>query len=109
MENTNGNVIQETDRRALGRGLEAILSPNPTEPPESEAVRTAAAIPAIIKILADLPEPQVKNVFDSVQAIKRTANRTGNEIAEIGENLNRLERERMERKNPPQKKGWFKR
>lgn len=82
---------------------EFAVSPAPT----TEEEITGEAIPAIIRILAELPEAQCANVFAAVQAIRQTARRSSNEITRIGDELNRIERDKARREAAPKKKGWL--
>lgn len=91
-KSTNGN-----GRKALGRGLEALLPE-----PATEEVRAGEAIPAIIRTLAGLPDRQVENIFRAVAAIKRTA--AGESVAEIGAKFEALDRERIRRE--AKRHGW---
>lgn len=93
---TNG-----TGRKALGRGLSEILG---LDVPQTESVNTARAAFEIAAILEGVEDRQVDNIFTFVQDIRRTA--VGESVQEIGEGLNRLERERRERDKAP-KRGWF--
>ncbi len=102
-DGTNGTSVKPTERKALGRGIKDILGD------EREDIRTAKAIPDIIGILASLPDVQIKNVFDAVSAIRKTASRDAEEIERIGEELNQLERERITRGNESKRRGWFRR
>lgn len=95
--------VTTTPRRALGRGLEAIMGGGGDEP-QSESVGTAQAAFQIAAILEGVQDRQVGNIFRFVQSIRQTAK--GESVAELGEGLNRIDRERRERESNP-RKGWW--
>jgi len=113
MENENRVELKTNGRQALGRGLNEIeadyhpprvIKPNHTE---TEEERTGEAIPAILRILSELPEAQEANVFAAVQAIRKTARRSSNEVVQIGAELTRIERDKAKREAKPTKRGWW--
>lgn len=96
-DRTNGN-----GRKALGRGLSDILG---VDIPQTESVNTARAAFEIAAILEGVEDRQVNNIFDFVHGIRKTAG--GESVQELGEGLNRLERERRARENGKERRGWF--
>ena len=94
---TNG-----TPRRALGRGLEAILG---SDLPQTESVNTAEAAYRIAAILEGVEDKQVPNIFRFVQSIRQTAK--GETVQELSEGLDRIARERREAEKPVRKRWWF--
>ena len=109
-------TLERPGNPALGRGIEEIeadawenlpIAVNiRTVAKESEEEQAGEAIPAIIRILAALPESQCANVFSAVQAIRQTARRSSNEITRIGDELTRIERDKAKREAAPKKKWW---
>lgn len=106
-ESTATVTTNGTARRALGRGLEAIMGVDPSnDQPQTESVNTARAAFEIVAILEGVADRQVENIFYFVQAIRQTA--SGESVQELGEGLRQIERSRREREaNGAQKRGWF--
>ena len=96
---------EKVEAKTEDRGLQAVLNGNGARSQQPEEIRTAEAIPAILKVLDGLPDAQVKNVFQSVTDIKQTANHDS--TASIGLELNRLEDERYQQDSSKKKKKWF--
>lgn len=92
-------------RRALGRGLADIMGVEPSDgQPQTESVSTAEAAYRIAAILEGVEDRQVGNIFRFVQSIRQTAR--GESVAELGEGLRQIERERRDRENQPRRRWW---
>lgn len=70
----------------------------------SEELLTADAIRKVLEAISTIPERQVGNVFAAVQAIRRTSQ--GETVADIGRQLDDLDRKRRERERQSQRRVW---
>jgi len=97
-----------TKRDALGKHYGDIWEDlHGKNAPQTESVFTARAAFEIAAILENVEDRQVINVFRFVQSIRQTAK--GETVSEIGEGLNRLDRERRANAEPKKSRWWWSR